>query len=89
MSDDGDMWREHHQARQDKRARNREASAVLLREHGIAYEAKNGGAHLVVKAGEHVVDFWPGTGLWVRRGQQKRHRGVRSLIQSIKESQRA
>lgn len=50
---------------------------------GIQFESKNGGAHLVVSAAGLVVDFWPGTGLWVVRGTNERRRGVRHLIKRL------
>lgn len=78
----GDFWRDVKAARQEKRADNRTASADLLRQAGIQFQAKNGGAHLVVTALGKTIDFWPGTGLWIVRGQQKRNRGVRHLISS-------
>lgn len=31
-------------------------------------------------AEHHEVDFWPGTGLWIVRGEQQRWRGVRKLL---------
>ena len=44
-----------------------------------------GGAHLIVQAGAHTIDFWPSTGLWMVRKQKTRHGGVRKLIQFIKQ----
>ena len=79
----GAMWREHKAERAEKRAGNRQHSAVLLREAGVGFSTRNDGAHLIIERGGKIIDFWPGTGLWVVRGQQKRHRGVRSLIQSV------
>ena len=76
-----------------RRAANRENSARILREKGIAFEERNAGAHLIVKAkrGFTFADFWPGTGLFIARGGQverdrllhvnmlARGRGVRPL----------
>lgn len=76
----GDFWRDVNAARQEKRAVNRKSSAEMLREAGVAFEEKNDGAHLVVQALGKVVDFWPGTGLWIARGQRRRSYGVRGLI---------
>jgi hypothetical protein len=83
MSDDYDMaatFDAMHEASKAKRARNREASARLLREAGIGFEERNGGAHLIV-AGRY--DFWPGTGLWMARGEKTKRRGVKELIARI------
>lgn len=89
MNDDDDMgayWRGVKAASQAKRADNRESSsAELLREAGVHFTAKNGGAHLIVRTdGGHVIDFWPGTGLWIMRGSTQRHGGVRKLIKFCK-----
>lgn len=59
----------------------REDSARLLREAGIPFESRNAGAHLIV-AGRY--DFWPGTGLWMCRGDHSKRRGVRKLIQRVR-----
>lgn len=66
---------------QYKRARNRASSPEILEDAGIAYESRNDGAHLVVRSSRgYVVDFWPGTGLWIVRGEQRRGRGVHGLL---------
>ena len=65
----------------ERRARNRQNSAALLTGEGFAFESKNRDAHLIV---EGLVDFWPGTGLWIVRGETAQHRGVRSLIKWLK-----
>ncbi len=84
MSDDdtlGDFWRDVKAARQQKRADNRTSSAELLIKARVPFEVKNGGAHLIVKADDgQMIDFWPGTGLWIVRGSTRRHGGVRKLI---------
>lgn len=66
---------------QARRARHRDSSAAMLRGAGIPFESRNGGAHLIV-AGRY--DFWPGTGLWMARGDKAKRRGVRKLIARIK-----
>lgn len=81
--DDGTVayWRLMKAARQQKRADNRSRSADMLRQAGIAFEAKNDGAHLVVTAVGKTIDFWPGTGRWIVRGSPRACFGVRRLIQ--------
>lgn len=78
----GDFWRDVKAARQAKRASNRQTSAQILQAKGIAFEARNDGAHLIVQALGRTIDFWPGTGLWMVRGQPKRYYGVRRLVDS-------
>lgn len=41
---------------------------------------RNLGAHLVVTGKSCIIDFWPGTGLWIVRQQTPRKRGVRGLL---------
>ena len=79
--DIGGMYRALREQSQMKRATNRNQSARLLTEAGIPFESKNGGAHLIV-AGRY--DFWPGTGLWMARGDKAKQRGVVKLVRRIK-----
>ncbi len=91
MSDMGDDFNALRQAKQAKRADNRDQSAALLTRAGVLFESKNIGAHLIVEAGAQTVDFWPGTGLWIVRGPSSpdgKGRGVRKLIDYV-ERQRA
>lgn len=81
MGDDFRAWREH---KQKKRASNREDSAQLLKGAGISFDTNNGGVHLIVVAQTAIVDFWPGTGLWIPRTTKKRSYGVRNLIDFCK-----
>jgi hypothetical protein len=80
MSEEGEFWRDVNAARQEKRADNRQASAEMLKAKGIRFESNNGGAHLIVHALGLTFDFWPGTGLWMRRGTKQRNYGVERLI---------
>ena len=63
-----------------RRANNRAGSAQFLRARNFQFKSKNNGAHLVVTQGDLVVDFWPGTGLWIVRGTGVRARGVKRLM---------
>lgn len=75
------MWREIKAERQEKRAANTQRGAEALKEAGIQFVTKNYGSHLIVKPSSGaVVNFWPGTGLWMLRGSTQRHRGVGSLV---------
>jgi len=66
-----------------KRAGNRENSAAMLTAAGVVFESKNEGAHLVVHHHTGMIDFWPGTGLWIVRGVKYKGRGVRKLLQRL------
>jgi len=89
MSDMGDDFHALKRFKQEKRADNREASAEMLKAAGIAFKSKNIDAHLIVQAGSKVVDFWPGTGLWIVRGISRKGRGVRSLIAFVTQDKEA
>lgn len=85
-TDDDDMgaiFRDMKEASKLKRAANRHGSAEILTERGIAFESKNGGAHLIVKHNGKVVDMWPGTGRWIFRGGTPEGRGIMNLIRLL------
>ena len=79
MSDLGDYWRAARAESAKRRANNREKSAEILSEHGIEFEVKNGGAHIIVKGVDCLIDFWPGTGKFITRNGDL-GRGVRNLL---------
>jgi hypothetical protein len=81
MGDMDDDFRAMHKANQEKRESNRGASARMLTAAGITFVTKNDGAHLIVA---ERYDFWPGTGLWMARGDKTKRRGVVNLIKRIK-----
>lgn len=82
MGDMGDIFRAMNNHSKQKRASNRENSALYLEEHGIPFESKNKGAHLVVEGNTCFIDFWPGTGKWISRDGVKGF-GVRNLVKHI------
>lgn len=81
-SETAEFWRDVKEARQEKRASNRENSAAVLAEAGIPFQSKNIGAHLIVEGPVCFIDFWPGTGRWISRKGTKGF-GVRNLIKHI------
>ena len=52
----------------------------ILKDKGINFESKNGGAHLIVDGYECVIDFWPSTGKFIVRTGPK-GRGVFNMIE--------
>lgn len=70
--------------RQEKRNHNKEQSTNLLRQAEISFESKNSGNHLIILS-IPKIDFYPSTGLWKVRGENKKRRGVLSLLKFIKE----
>lgn len=87
MGDMGDDFNFMKNRSREKRADNREYSAAVLTRSGIVFESKNMDAHLIVLGGAKVIDFWPGTGLWIVRGSKEKRRGVRKLVEFV-EAQR-
>lgn len=78
-SDMGELFNARKKEQQAKRAQNREASPQVLTDGGFEFTSKNGGAHLIVTTAVGMVDFWPGTGLFIARSG-KEGRGVRNLM---------
>lgn len=57
--------------RQEKRNHNKEQSTNLLRQAEISFESKNSGNHLIILS-TPKIDFYPSTGLWKVRGENKK-----------------
>ena len=77
MGDMGEVFNAMREHSKQKRANNRQSSKAMLDAHNIRYVTKNIDAHLIV---EDRIDFWPGTGKWIVRGEKKHRRGVKKLI---------
>lgn len=69
--------------RQEKRNHNKEQSTNLLRQAEISFESKNSGNHLIILS-TPKIDFYPSTGLWKVRGENKNHRGVGTLLKYLR-----
>lgn len=82
MGDLGDYFRDVRAIKQQKRADNRKRGPEILAEHGISFQIRNDGAHLVVSHGGIVVDYWPGTGKFIFRDGDK-GRGVFTLLKRL------
>jgi hypothetical protein len=73
------------------RAEQRADAPMVLTAAGIQFTSANDGAHLMVRYRDKermvtVVDYWPGTGLWIPRkasGSASRNRGLQKLINYI------
>jgi hypothetical protein len=59
-----------------KRHDNMRSSVKLLRARQVPFTIHNNGYHLIIKAGEKVIDFYPTTGLYRDRAESQSHRGV-------------
>ena len=80
---DSEVWRAHRKHRQEKRHANQQSSTEILTARGIQFESKNAGVHLIVRHNDHVVDFWPSTGRWIARGNNRSGRGIQKLFQYL------
>lgn len=85
MSELGELYKGLKEAKSEKKKDNKENSTKLLTEHDVEFESRNNGVHLIVYAeGDKLIDFWPSTGLWIRRWHtQKRERGVMRLLKEL------
>lgn len=77
-------YRRGRKAGQDRRGKNREQSADMLKGKDIPFTKHNAGAHLIVEGAKGYIDFWPGTGKWKSR-EGKEGFGVRNLINAIQQ----
>ena len=68
----------------ERRANNRTSTPEVLRQHGIAFDVRNDGAHLIVRHGGKIADLWPGTGKYRIRGASRYRRGVFNLLRDLK-----
>ncbi|MBM7064310.1 hypothetical protein [Neisseria elongata] len=70
--------------RQEKRNHNKEQSTNLLKQAEISFESKNSGNHLIILS-TPKIDFYPSTGLWKVRGENRSRRGVKNLLKYLSE----
>ena len=82
----GDAYRAINDVKKERRKMKRGSADQLLSAAGLKFEWKNLGAHLIVHAPDgRIIDFWPGTSLWIVRGDSVRHRGgPRDIIATCK-----
>ena len=80
-----EVFRMMDEERKRGRQHNTTSSTQLLREQGIPFVSKNGGAHLIV---DGVADFWPSTGLFKPRDPKYgKDRGVMWLLKYVRARQ--
>lgn len=79
----GEIYDGMRAAGQQRRASNRQTTPALLAARGVPFEAKNDGAHLVVRYAGKTADLWPGTGKYCIRGTDRYCRGVFNLLHDL------
>ena len=84
MSETIEDYKSIFERKQIDRAAKRDAGAKLMRELGVPFELKNGGAHLILQHKNMTIDFWPGTSKWLVRGQSRSYQGIELLLTVLK-----
>ena len=77
----GEKYREEYEEKKAKRKSNLEWSTNYLKKMGVKFESRNNGIHLII--GE--FDFWPSTGKFISRKTKKKSRGVKNLVNILKQ----
>ena len=80
MSETSELYEAMRAESQWRRHNNLQSSTEILKSKQIPFETKNNGVHLIVA---DRYDFWPSTGLYIDRENQKRGRGVFNLIMEL------
>lgn len=83
MGELGEIWTEHKKERKQKKESNRNKAIEILTENGISFESKNSGAHLIIRHNGMIVEFWPGTGLFISQHGGQKYRGIRNLLKIL------
>lgn len=76
-----EAWRKH---RREVKQNNKNYSTQLLKDSGIEFAEHNEGLHLMIRLNSDIVDFWPSTGKWHMRRNNKWGRGVFKLLSELK-----
>jgi len=85
MGEVGEMWNAEKERSQNKRQSNRDYAPDRLKEEGVSFQEKNLGAHLIVTTEDgNKIDYWPGTGKFIQRKNNKSGRGIQQLINICK-----
>jgi len=83
MSDIGETFKILKEIGRAKKAYNLTESTALLDQLGIEYTSKNDGIHLIITSKDGFIDFWPSTGKYYDRMNEKHGRGVFRLLKLI------
>lgn len=67
-----------------RKRNNMNNSRTMLGKNNINYVSKNGGVHIICSYHGKVADFWPSTGKFKIRGDDRYFRGVRLLIKILR-----
>jgi hypothetical protein len=80
MSEEAEVYKVLREESQKKKRDNMIKSTELLESKGVPFTSHNNGVHLIV---DDHIDFWPSTGKWKDRNNNKVKRGVFNLIEYL------
>lgn len=80
MGDMAEYFNDMREHSKEKREKNRNSAPAILHNAGLSFTEKNNGAHLIVEDCNLIVDFWPGTGKYIPRGNAPAGRGIFNLL---------
>jgi len=80
MSDIREIYEAMKEHSKQKKESNKRFSTNELESRDIKFESKNDGYHLIVNHFNKIADFWPYTGKFIIRNNNKKGRGVFNLI---------
>jgi len=84
---DADFWQALRDQARAKRARNVESSTRALTLLKIPWSwADRDSNHILIEADSAVFDFWPSTGSWTIRGSNEFRRGIKTLVQHLRDN---
>lgn len=82
MNEIGDTWEAIRAKQREEKRACVVAAPGILEAAGLKFEVFDSeGQHIRV---ENIYDFWPSTGLFMRRGSNKRMHSIEKLINVIK-----
>jgi hypothetical protein len=84
MNDVTEDWAAYKAQQKLARADRRASAEQQLKNRGINYTMHNGGAHIVIKEGGAIFDYWPGNTRW-RMRPGKSQFGEHKLFAAIRE----
>ena len=84
-----DLWKELRVRRQERNLKRLHSSTQTLVDKKIHFASKNFGQHLIIKQNRTVVDFWPSTGKFKIRGENRCHTGINLLIKKLGHKEKA
>jgi len=67
---------------ESEKARRKRTAPAALERMGLKVDRRNDGEHVIVDGG--LVDFWPGTGVWIFRESGSRGRGFAPLVDELR-----